>query len=127
MMLDPETAIEAGVVGLAAGALVRGWTFRRQIEKDFVAREDFERELQARNDHCASCDRSLRETVTKETLELRLKPVLDEQEHRRRSMETLGEAMARSERRTRRMELTVERIAAKLGVPSPAEHETDEG
>jgi hypothetical protein len=72
--------------------------------------------------HCqARCAAEDAHFVTREKLEDQLKPIRDEQEHRKNSMATLGQALARTERRSQRLELLVTAIATKLDVEVPRE------
>lgn len=73
---------------------------------------------------CGGCEmRSMRRDVlvTKETLELSLKPIRAEQEHRRNSMDTLHRAFEDMSKMVHRMDKGIVAIATKLNVELPEE------
>ena len=125
MNVDPTTTVTVGLAGLALGAFLAGLHAQRQMRKDYTAREDYDRTETDRDRRCEACDRRVADCVTKETLRLQLDPIVREQDHRRASMETLGKAVARTDRRLQRLELAITAIATKLGVEHPPEPEPE--
>ncbi len=126
MAIDPASAVTFGVAGVIGGAFLVGLKTQWQLGKTFLARSDYERAEAARDERCKRCEDRIADSVTKETLRLELGPIVKEQDHRRGSMETLGKAVARTDRRLQRLEITIAAIATKLQVDLPREAEPED-
>ncbi len=126
MAIDPASAVTFGMAGLVLGAFAAGVRAQRQMDRAFVARADHDRAEGVRDERCARCDERIADCVTRETLRLQLEPIGRELEHRRGSMETLGRAVARTDRRLQRLEITIAAIATKLEVELPREADPEE-
>lgn len=63
------------------------------------------------------------ECVTRENLILQLRPITDEQAHRKRSMESLGGEVVKIKNVVTRMDKTIFLIAAKLDIDLPTERD----
>jgi hypothetical protein len=91
-VVDSWFALVASTIGTTTLVLLGVW-------KLFVPRRDYERDQAVQSDRCRRCEASAGAAVTKESLVLELRPILQEQDHRKRTVDLLGRSVARMDRK----------------------------
>lgn len=107
-----------GACGLGAGVLWRAFG-------SFVPRKEYDKlvaKVEVLEKHPSTCPISTN-YVSKDSLKLLLDPIIEEQKHRARSMDKLGNAFVDLQKMVHRMDKSLTAIAVHLKVEMPADQD----